>query len=107
MPRPVTPDKLDPVIHERVRLTIVSVLAMVHETTFGELKTTLNVTDGNLSAHSRVLELAGYIEVRKFFRGRRPVTMMRLSAKGRQTFRRYLEVLRRIVEQGRAAAKGN
>ena len=106
MPRPVTPDKLDPVLHERVRLTIVSMLAMVPETTFGGLKEALAVTDGNLSAHSRVLELAGYIEVRKFFRGRRPVTMMRLSAKGRQTFRRYLDVLQRIVEQGRSATKG-
>ena len=63
----------------------------------------LGLTDGNLSAHSRTLEEAGYILVEKSFRGRRPYTAMRLTAKGRKAFARYLETLRQIVEQGARA----
>ena len=99
MKKPIPPDKIDAIIHERVRLAIVSALAVAAEMSFNELKTTLSLTDGNLSAHSRTLEDAGYIKIRKRFEGRRPLTTMRLSRKGRQAFGRYLDTLKRIVEQ--------
>ena len=93
------PDDIDAVIHERVRLAIVSALAAALEMSFKDLKAMLSLTDGNLSAHSRTLEEAGYISVKKTFRGRRPHTTMRLSAKGRKAFQRYLDTLRRVIEQ--------
>ena len=100
MTGPVRPDKIDAVIHERVRLAIVSALAVAPELRFGELKEMLSLTDGNLSAHARTLEDAGYIRIRKSFAGRRPLTTMRLTRKGRAAFRRYLDTLRKIVEHG-------
>lgn len=96
----IRPEDIDPVIHERVRLSIVSALAVAAELSFNELKETLSLTDGNLSAHARTLEEAGYIVVDKSFRGRRPYTAMRLSAKGRKAFQRYVETLRQIIERG-------
>ncbi len=100
MSEPVKPDDIDALIHERVRLAIVSALAVTPELSFNELKAMLSLTDGNLSAHSRTLEEAGYIVVDKSFRGRRPHTTMRLSSKGRKAFRRYVETLRQIIEKG-------
>ena len=100
MSEPVKPDEIDAVIHERVRLAIVSALAVTPELSFNELKAMLSLTDGNLSAHSRTLEDAGYIVVEKSFRGRRPYTTMRLSLKGRKAFQRYVETLRQILEKG-------
>ena len=100
MNEPIKPDDLDAVIHERVRLAIVAALAVSAELSFNELKSMLNLTDGNLSAHSRTLEEAGYIVVDKTFRGRRPYTAMRLTPKGRKAFSRYLETLRQIVDRG-------
>jgi len=96
----IQPDKIDAVIHERARLAIVSALSVAPELSFNELRTTLALSDGNLSAHSRTLEDAGYIEIRKLFAGRRPRTTMRLTRKGRAAFRSYLDTLRKIVEQG-------
>lgn len=100
MSGPVKPDDLDAVIHERVRLAIVAALAVSPELSFNELKSMLELTDGNLSAHSRTLEEAGYITIEKTFRGRRPYTAMRLTAKGRKAFAKYLERLRQIVDRG-------
>jgi DNA-binding MarR family transcriptional regulator len=94
------PDDIDPVIHERVRLAIVSALAVAPELSFNELKEMLSLTDGNLSAHARTLEEAGYLVIAKSFRGRRPYTVMRLSAKGRKAFQRYLAALRQVIERG-------
>lgn len=96
----IRPDKIDAVIHERVRLAIVSSLAVAAELSFGELKNTLSLTDGNLSAHARTLEEAGYIRIVKSFKGRRPLTRMRLTRKGRAAFRRYLDTLKKIIEHG-------
>jgi DNA-binding MarR family transcriptional regulator len=96
----IQPDKIDAVIHERVRLAIVSALAVAPELSFNDLKATLSLSDGNLSAHARTLEDAGYIEIRKSFAGRRPLTTMRLTRKGRGAFRSYLDTLRKIVDQG-------
>jgi DNA-binding MarR family transcriptional regulator len=99
----IQPDKIDAVIHERVRLAIVSALSVAPELSFSDLKTTLSLSDGNLSAHARTLEDAGYIEIRKSFAHRRPLTTMRLTRKGRAAFRTYLDTLRKIVEQGTEA----
>ena len=100
MNEPVKPDDIDAVIHERVRLAIVAALAVSPQLSFNELKSMLGLTDGNLSAHSRTLDEAGYIVVEKTFRGRRPYTAMRLTPKGRKAFERYLETLRQIVDRG-------
>ncbi len=100
MSEPITPDHIDTVIHERVRLSIVSTLSMVQEMSFNELKNALSLTDGNLSVHSRKLEDAGYIEIEKSFKGRRPHTVMRMTRKGRKAYQDYLSLLKRIVEQG-------
>ncbi len=99
MSDPIKPDDIDAVIHERVRLAIVSALAVAPELSFGELKEMLSVTDGNLSAHAQTLEEAGYIAIEKTFRGRRPYTTMKLSPQGRKAFQRYIETLRQIIDQ--------
>ena len=96
----IKPDDIDAVIHERVRLAIVSALAVAPEMSFNELKSTLGLSDGNLSAHATSLEQAGYIEIEKTFKGRRPHTTMRLTGVGQQAFRDYVEMLRKIVEKG-------
>ena len=100
MSEPIKPDDIDAVIHERVRLSIVSALAVSPELSFLELKEMLGLTDGNLSAHARTLEESGYIVVDKSFRGRRPYTTMRLTPKGRKAFERYIKMLQQIVDQG-------
>jgi DNA-binding MarR family transcriptional regulator len=102
MTEPLKPDNIDAVIHERVRLSIVSALAVAPQLSFNELKEMLGLTDGNLSAHARTLEEAGYIVVEKSFQGRRPHTTMRLTSPGRKAFQRYLETLRQIVARADA-----
>ncbi len=97
----IKPDDLDPVIHERARLAIVSALAVAPEMSFGEIKETLGLSDGNLSAHATSLQRAGYIEIAKTFKGRRPHTSMRLTRAGQKAFRGYVETLRKIIEQGK------
>ncbi len=103
----IKPDDIDPVIHERVRLAIVSALAVAPEMSFNELKSTLGVSDGNLSAHATSLEQAGYIEIEKTFKGRRPHTTMRLTPRGHKAFARYLETLQKIIEKGGQAMDGS
>jgi len=98
MKKPIIPEHIDPVIHERVRLSIVSLLAMVQSMSFKEIKSTLALTDGNLSAHSRKLENAGYIAIQKSFQERKPHTVMSLTPKGRAAYRNYLNMLRKIIE---------
>lgn len=100
MSHSIRPDDIDAVIHERVRLSIVSALAVAPELSFKELKEMLSLTDGNLSAHSRTLEEAGYVKIEKTFKGRRPHTSMQLTKKGRKAFDRYVESLRKIINQG-------
>ncbi len=96
----VKPEKIDPIIHERVRLAIVSTLAVVPQMSFNELKESLSLTDGNLSTHARTLEEAGYIKIEKSFRGRKPLTRMRLTKKGHKAFAHYLEMLQKIIDYG-------
>jgi DNA-binding HxlR family transcriptional regulator len=94
---------LDRLIHERIRLAIVSTLAVHDMLTFNELKALLETTDGNLSVHARKLEDAHYIACRKGYDGRIPRTEYRLTAVGRQALERYLshmEALIRRVSEG-------
>ena len=92
---------LDPVIHERIRLGIVSTLAVNDRLSFNELKAVLHTTDGNLSVHARKLEEAGYIECDKHFEGRMPKTEYRLSPSGRRALQRYLDGMEEIIQRAR------
>ena len=95
-------EELDPVLHERGRLAITSVLAAVESLTFTELRDELDMTDGNLSVHLQKLEEKGYVAIDKHFVGRRPQTTCRLTPAGRRAFARYLDHLEAIVKQGRS-----
>ena len=90
--------KLDRLIHERVRLGIVSALAANESLTFNDLKRLLGTTDGNISVHARKLEDAQYITCRKSFRGRVPKTEYRLTALGRRSLERYLDHMEALIQ---------
>lgn len=92
---------LDPVIHERIRLGIVSALAVNDRLSFNELKQLLQTTDGNLSVHARKLEEAGYVDCNKHFEGRLPKTDYRLSAPGRRALQHYLDHMEEIIRKTR------
>lgn len=92
---------LDRIIHERLRLAIVSALAVNQSLTFAELKKLLETTDGNLSVHSRKLEDAGYITVEKKFEGRVPRTEYRLTSTGRTALERYLTHMEALIRATR------
>ena len=94
---------LDRIIHERLRLAIVSALSVNSILTFAELKRLLSTTDGNLSVHSRKLEEAGYIAVEKKFEGRVPRTEYRLTAIGRAALERYLTHMEALIRATRRA----
>jgi DNA-binding MarR family transcriptional regulator len=96
------PGKLDRLIHERLRLGIVSALAANESLTFKELKKLLQTTDGNLSVHARKLEDARYIACSKSFENRLPKTEYRLTEAGRTAFKRYLDHMEALVEAMRA-----
>lgn len=101
--RKSSPVELDRVIHERVRLAIVSALAGAESLSFNELKHLLDITDGNLSVHARRLEEAGFVVCRKSFADRLPHTEYRLTAAGRKALDVYLghmESLIRRVREG-------
>lgn len=89
---------LDRLIHERMRLGIVSALAANASLTFNDLKKSLDTTDGNLSVHARKLEEAGYIECTKTFENRLPKTEYRLTAAGRRALERYLNHMEAIIQ---------
>ena len=88
---------LDRLIHERLRLGILSALSVNESLTFNELKKLLDSTDGNLSVHARKLEEAGYISCAKSFDGRVPRTDYRLSAAGRRALERYLDHMEALI----------
>jgi len=89
------------VIHDRVRLGIVSALAVNAGLSHNELKHLLEATDGNLSVHARRLEEAGYVECLKTFEGRVPRTEYRLTSAGRAALRRYLDHMEALIRQVR------
>jgi DNA-binding HxlR family transcriptional regulator len=95
------PADLDRLIHERVRLGIVSALAVNRSLTFNELKAMLKTTDGNLSVHARRLEEADYIVCTKSFDGRLPKTEYRLTAAGRKALERYLNHMEALIRATR------
>ena len=92
---------LDRLIHERLRLGIISALAANESLTFSDLKTLMNTTDGNLSVHARKLEDAGYISVSKFFEGRLPKTEYKLTPAGRTALENYLSHMESLIKQMR------
>ncbi len=93
--------ELDRLIHERLRLGIVSALAANETLTFNDLKSLMNTTDGNLSVHARKLEDAGYITCSKSFDGRVPKTQYKLSAAGRRALESYLNHMETLIQQMR------
>ena len=95
----LTPMTLDRLIHERVRLAIVSALAVHESLTFNELKAVLDTSDGNVSVHARKLEDAGYIICTKGFDGRIPRTEYRLAAAGRAALERYLSHMEALIKR--------
>jgi DNA-binding HxlR family transcriptional regulator len=96
----VSPD-LDRLIHERIRLGIVSALAVNRSLTFNELKSLLKTTDGNLSVHARKLEEADYVVCTKSFDGRLPKTEYRLTATGKKALERYLNHMEALIRATR------
>jgi DNA-binding HxlR family transcriptional regulator len=95
------PLELDRLIHERMRLAIVSALAVNDTLSFNELKRLLDTTDGNLSVHARKLEDADYIVCTKSFDGRVPRTQYRLSESGRRALERYLSHMEALIQATR------
>ncbi len=93
---------LDRLIHERLRLGIVSALAVNRSLTFNELKELLKTSDGNLSVHARKLEDAGYITCEKSFDGRTPKTAYKLTPTGRRTLEHYLQHMEALIRATRA-----
>ena len=90
--------QFDRIIHERIRLGIVSALAVNDSLTFNELKRLLQTTDGNLSVHARRLEEAEYISCNKSFEGRMPKTEYRLTPTGRKMFEKYLSHMEALIQ---------
>ena len=99
--RQTNPVELDRLIHGRVRLGIVSALAVNASLTFSELKELLATSDGNLSVHARRLEDAGYLKCTKSFQGRLPRTEYGLTSAGRKALERYLDHMEALIERVR------
>src|SRR5579864_3168019 len=90
--------KLDRLIHERLRLGILSALSVNEALAFNELKKLLDTTDGNISVHARKLEEAGYISCTKSFEGRLPRTEYRITPQGRRALERYLDHMEALIQ---------
>ena len=89
---------LDKVIHERMRLGIISALAANEKLSFTELKNLLETTDGNISVHARKLEEAGYLTCEKSFRGRTPLTEYAITTSGRKALGKYLDHMEALIK---------
>ncbi len=101
---PASPLNLDKLIHERLRLGIVSALAVHEKLSFNDLKALLRTTDGNLSVHARKLEDAGYLQCTKSFEGRMPRSEYSLTRAGRVALDKYLGHMEAIIRSARGAA---
>jgi DNA-binding transcriptional ArsR family regulator len=99
---PAAAPGLDQLIHERMRLGIVSALAVNDKLSFNEMKELLNTTDGNLSVHARKLEDGGYVACNKYFEGRTPRTDFRLTAAGRRALEKYLDEMEGLIKATRS-----
>lgn len=91
-------NELDKLIHERMRLGIISALAANKSLTFNDLKSLLNTTDGNVSVHARKLEEAGYLTCEKSFNGRIPLTEYKITEAGREALNRYLNHMEALIK---------
>ncbi|GBD88289.1 hypothetical protein BMS3Abin03_02224 [bacterium BMS3Abin03] len=91
--------KLDEIIHSRIRLAVIAVLVTVDEAEFTFLREKVNTTDGNLSTHLKKLEDTGYVAVSKSFENRKPVTRYMLTQKGRKAFEIYVERLENLIRK--------
>lgn len=89
---------LDKVIHERMRLGIISALAANAKLSFTDLKKLLDTTDGNISVHARKLEDAGYVTMKKSFAGRMPLTEYAITKEGRKALERYLDHMEALIK---------
>lgn len=90
---------LDDTVHQRVRLGILAVLAEADQADFGFLKETLDLSDGNLSRHLRVLEDAGFVSIEKGYENRRPRTWVNATRKGRRALAEHFAALQSIIDQ--------
>ena len=90
--------ELDRIIHERMRLGIISALAANEKLSFGDLKKLLNTTDGNISVHARRLEEAGYVTMQKSFKGRVPLTEYSITKDGKKALERYLNHMEALIK---------
>lgn len=95
-------NELDKVIHERMRLGIISALAANEKLSFSDLKSLLNTTDGNVSVHARKLEDAGYVTMKKSFSGRTPLTEYKITASGRKALEQYLNHMEALIKAMKA-----
>ena len=95
--------ELDKVIHERLRLGIISALAANQKLSFSDLKGLLNTSDGNISVHARKLEEAGYLTLEKSFKGRMPLTEYKITAAGRKALERYLDHMEALIKAMKGA----
>jgi DNA-binding MarR family transcriptional regulator len=98
-------NSIDPMIHQPTRLQIVATLSAVKALEFGEIKARLSLTDGNLSTHLTHLESAGYVRIRKVFKGKKPKTIASLTAKGRRAMQQYIEQMQQIIDDAHGAGK--
>jgi DNA-binding MarR family transcriptional regulator len=96
-------NELDKLIHERMRLGIISALAANKSLTFNDLKSLLNTTDGNVSVHARKLEEAGYLTCEKSFNGRIPLTEYKITESGREALNRYLNHMEALIKAMKSA----
>ncbi len=101
MTKPKAHNLIDEVIHQRTRLAIMATLAGVERLEFNEIKAELGLTDGNLSTHATALERAGYVRIRKTFKGRKPHTTLAVTARGRKSLQRYIDMLEGILSKAR------
>lgn len=89
--------QFDPLIHSRIRLAVLAILVSVEDAEFTYLREQVKATDGNLGAHLRKLEDAGYLQVAKYFADRKPVSRYRITRAGRDAFGRYVDSLERLL----------
>jgi DNA-binding MarR family transcriptional regulator len=96
---------LDKIIHERMRLGIISALAANEKLSFTDLKNLLETTDGNISVHARKLEDAGYLTMKKSFLDRTPLTEYKITTEGRKALERYLDHMETLIKAMKGAGK--
>ncbi len=94
-------NQIDEMIHQRTRLAIMVTLAGVESLEFADLKAQLGLTDGNLSTHAAALERAGYVKITKRFVGRKPLTTLVITAKGRKALANYVNLLQGILAKAK------